>query len=463
MTLNDIQTLFNQLINNSKWWSKLKNSEFVNYIVIFVAQIYFRAEQVSSRRLQEAFLSLALKMSSILAHAESRGYVARKRIPTKKNITITNNGISTLQIPADTVLYSQDNDLHFLLRSALVVPAGQIVETQCIQGELKSFSTPVNIEKKFLEKKLDLATSEEIAELEVYITEPAGDRRQWKPTFLFRNTTFDSSAYVEFYTSTQQLGIRFGNGISGKIPPIGSVIDIECVTTQGFCELASGQTLNFINDQLLDSQLTVTTGETLVAGADREDMESLRHNALYHTNYDNNIVFDGDYGFFTKQHIGGLTWFRVWGEKQQEKLKGKSDLDHIAKVYLSAYHPNISQSALMQSLDQLYSNVDTLNITYLPTECRTQPFTVQLDGKVLSTSNPNDVRALIIKALKDSFSDEVRGHNGEITHNNIWKAVESLGLLTRFKLETGEDLDVPVAIDTFRFLDISKSSINISF
>lgn len=463
MTLKDIQTLFDQLINNSKWWSKLKNSEFVNYIVMFVAQIYFRAEQVSSRRLQEAFLSLALKMSSILAHAESRGYVARKRIPTKKKISISNNGVASLQIPADTVLYSQDNDLHFLLRSAIVVPAGETVETQCIQAELKSFSTSVDVEKKFLEKKLDVATSDEIAELKVYITEPAGKRRQWHSTFLFRNTTFDSPAYVEFYSSTQQLGIRFGNGISGKIPLIGSTIEIECITTQGFCELASGQTLNFINNQTLNSQLTVTTGETLVAGAEREDMESLRQNALYHTNYDNNIVFDGDYNFFTKRNIGGLTWFRVWGEKQQEKLKNKSSLDYIAKVYLSAYHPELSQSALMQALDDLYANVDTLNITYLPTECRTKPFTVNLNGQVLSTSNPEEIKGIIIKALKDSFSDSVPNHNGNITHNNIWKVVEDLGLLTRFKLETSEDLDLPVDIDTFRYLHVEESHINITF
>ncbi len=463
MTLLDIKKLFTQVITDSPWWSKFKGSEFVTYLVTFVAQVYFRANQVSARRLQESFLSLALKMSSILAHAESKGYVAKKRVPTKIGISITNISDVTQFAPANSSLFSSDNNLHYLVQTALTIEPGQTITADCIQGQLVHFQSSVDVTKKYLTKQLDVQTSQSIASLAVFMETPNGDINKWQSTFLFRNTNAESLAYVEFYSTTQQVGIRFGNGISGLIPELGSIITIECVLTEGFSEIAAGQELNFTDDENLTDSLIVTTGDTLIVGSDREGIETVRNNALYHTNYDNSVVFDGDYAYFTRRHIGGLTWFRVWGEKTQEKLQGRSDLDFIGKVYLSAFHPAISQADIATSINTLYANVKMLNIEYVPVACKEQLFTIQVEAKILSSNKPNLVRGVVVQALEKAFSSASDKHDGLISTNEIWKKLESTGLLTTFTIRTSIDLEVAPVFDTFRSLDVENSTINITY
>lgn len=464
MTLISIKTLFEQIISDSKWWAKFKDSEFAKYIITFVAQVYFRAEQVAARRLQEAFLSLALKMSSVLAHAESRGYVAKKRIPTKKSISIKNNSNETQYIPAKTKLYSSDSGLHFLIENALTIEPNVEYISDAIQAQIVNFESTVEDNRKFLEKKLDVATSSRIASMKVSVKEPSGTKKLWEQSYLFRNTNDKSLSYVEFYTSTQQLGVRFGNGISGRIPSLGSTVYIECLVTDGFTELSEGVKLDILDNPSIANVLVITSKDTLVSGSEREDMESLRNNALYFTSYDNTVVYDGDYEFFTRQNISGLSWFRVWGEKEQEKLTGRNDLDFSTRVYLSAYHPKIGQEALMQSLGSLYSGVKTLNITYTPTECKTEPFTIELSGKILSTQKVDETKNVIIKTLNDVFSSAVSNHNGDISYDAIWSEIKKLNVLTRYNLKVNNvDLDIQAAMDTFRYLDVDNSIINITY
>jgi hypothetical protein len=463
MTLEEIKTLFNQVIAQSSWWSKFKSSEFVTYIVTFVAQIYFRANQLSARRLQESFLSLAVKASSILAHSESRGYVARKRIPTKVTLFITNNGDTVMYMPKYTALYSSDGDLDYLLTEAVTIPAGETVETNCIQGEIVYFENDVTESKKYLTKELDVTTSKAIAEIYVSVTDPEGNENEYASSYMFRNATSKTLAYVEYYSASQQVGIRFGNGISGYIPTLGSKINLECITTEGFTEIASNQALTVLDDDTLNAALVIVTGDTLVVGSDREDIETSRNNALYHTNYDNTVVFDADHAFFTRRSIGGLTWFRAWGEKEQETLMGAPDLDFIGNVYISAYHPNITQAKMLESLAETYSAVKVLNIVHVPVACQLQPFTVTINATILTSNNPATVLGVVENALNAAFSSSVADHDGVISYNAIWRTLESTGLLTSFNVTVNADLDVPAAINTFRFLDVASSDINIAY
>jgi hypothetical protein len=463
MTLNEIKTLFNQVITGSSWWAKFKGSEFITYIVTFTAQVYFRANQLSARRLQEAFLSLALKTSSILAHAESRGYVARKRIPTKIKVYLKNNSAETVFIVEDTALFSEDNNLYYLIDAALTIEPDQIVTVEVIQGSVVYFEDTVNETKKYLTKELDTATSNTVSDVKVYIEDPDGEEKQWTESYLFRNASADSQVFVEYYNSDKQLGIRFGNGVSGQIPELGSTITLKCIVTEGFSEMAAGQPLTFEGEDLLNESLSVITGSTVVVGASQEDIETLRNNALYYTNYDNTVVFDSDYRYFTTRNLPDLSWFRVWGEKDQEKLKGGADLDFIGNVYLSAYHPDLTSEQMLQSLASIYASVNMINIEYVPVPCVEDPFTIEVTGTVLSSNNPSLVTAVIKSALIDKFSSRSSAHDGNISYNKIWKALENLNLLTGFNITVNANLDIKPSINVFRHLDVNRSVFKITY
>lgn len=464
MNVDKVRGLFNNIIADSAWWSSLKDSQFVTYLVTFVAQIYFRAEQVSARRLQEAHLSRAQRYPSVLAHSESRGYVARKRIPLKKVVGITNATGADRYLPAFSRFYSASNDLHFVNETPINIKGNGVeTELEVIQAQLNIIQFKVTEEKSFQEYLLPVELSDKVAKITVKVTDPSGNTEKWNQSYKFRNTQATSPAYVEIYTQTEQLGVRFGNGVSGKVPELGSTISLTCYVSDGLVEIADGTKLELLGNGS-QAGLKIIANRTLVVGGEREDMESIRNNALYYFNYDNTVVFDGDYQFFTNQHIGGLTFFRVWGEKQQEELTGRKDLDFMGRVYISAYHPKMEQSALLEAMSEIYSNVKTLNVIYTPLECKTETFTLTVTGKILSTQKKEEVEGLLRKALSDQYSASASGHNGDISYDAIWQSIAELSNLVRFKVDVHEvDLDVPPLIDTYRFLDIENSQINISY
>lgn len=463
MDVNQSVAFFLNIIENSSYWKKFKGSEVTRYIGEFAGKLSNRNVNVAERSLQESFLSLAIRKSSILAHAESRGYVALKRIPHRLEVTITNSTSQSFIVPDKTPLFSSDNNLPYLLVSAVTIAPGQSQKAVVIQASVSTLSTGLKQSGKFISQVLGRAISQQIAEFDVYVTEPDSPRALWTKTNKFRNTHSNTRAYVEFYNAQEQIGIRFGNDISGKIPELGSVVTIECLLTEGVSNISAGQSLEFVNNDGFNEALTVTTGETLVVGAEREDIESIRINALYYPTYDNNVVLDGDYRFFINTNMRTLTWLSVWGEGEQEKLKGGQARAFINKIYISAYEPSTNQAELMTAIDRLCkNNLSTLNKKYIPVQAKTAPFTVDVKGKILSTQDPVEVEKQIRSELLSSYSHSIKKHGGDISYDDIYGTIRDMKILKRFKVTVSADLDTSVPIDTYRYLDVANSTFNLS-
>jgi len=58
-----------------------------------------------------------------------------------------------------------------------------------------------------------------------------------------KNAESDSRVYDEFYAHTEQVGIRFGNGMFGRIPTIDTEIRLDVFETKGDIFLSNGQEL----------------------------------------------------------------------------------------------------------------------------------------------------------------------------------------------------------------------------
>lgn len=464
MNVTESIDFFLTVIENSSYWKKFKGSEVTRYIGEFVGKLSNRNMNAAVRYLQESFLSLAIKVSSILAHAESRGYIALKRIPTKNEVEVSNTSNVQISIPENTPLFSSDNNLPYLLIAPVTVAPGANKTAVVIQAERLTLSTTITQSKKFISQVLSRAVSQKVSAFDVFVTEPGKGRALWEKSNKFRNTHSSSKAYTEFYNSLEQTGIRFGNNISGKIPEADSVVEIECQMTEGVSTIAAGQALEFVGNDPWVEVITITTGKTLVVGSEREDIESVRNNALYYPTYDNNAVLDGDYAFFIRTNVRGLTWFSIWGEAAQEKLKDGSSLDYINKVYIAAYHPGMDQAELMASIGELCSaKLSRLNNDYVPVIAKTAPFTINLQGKVNSTKDLAEVEQQIRAQLNGMYSDQADTHNGAFSEDGIYGTVKSLSVLMRFKITVSTDLDQDVPIDTFRYMDVAGSTINLSY
>ena len=167
--------------------------------------------------------------------------------------------------------------------------------------------------------------SGKLVDIGVFVDENrSGQFVLWEKSVQFRNTTGKSQVYDEFYSHTDQSGIRFGNGIYGKIPATNARIRVDVKLTLGNSELMPDQRLYPAGDNIDFTGLTLTTSETIGGGFPGESQEEIRGNAKYYALYDESIVWNDDYRFFILRQHPGVIWCKIWGEQEQEAMEGMS-------------------------------------------------------------------------------------------------------------------------------------------
>ncbi|MDC5753520.1 hypothetical protein [Vibrio europaeus] len=464
MQFDKIREFSDSLLSPSTFWGRFKGSEFYEYLVNWFTQLFYRNQQVMEVRLMEGHISQANRSSSIRAHAQDRGYVPLKRQANKHLVTATNNTSRRIDISEMQNFVSQDNNLNYLSLDAVIIEPNSTVDIEVIQGEKHKKSFTVNALVKYLQVLIDRDTSRRMAQFDVYVTHPVtGNKDKWTKSYLFRNATKEDKVYVEFSTATEETGIRFGDGqVSGLVPEIDSIIDVEYITTEGFSSLPSGQELTCL-DESINEAITFTSKSTLIVGTEREDIESIRTNAQYHTTYDNNTVWDGDYNFFFSNNVRGLTFLNIWGEAKQEKLFGSKEPEHINKIYICPFHPGQTKAETKAAVELLCQTLDekAYEKEHVYVEPKENKYTIQLAGKILSSKKVVEVEKSVKVALA-KFTETDGSHKGKTTQDDLWRAIDALKILTSFKIEISEALDVDVPIDTFRFLDLEGSQISIT-
>ena len=83
--LEQIQTKFKQILSSKPSWQGLENSEIVALFSEMVAWTTQTQLFEIERGRQESLRSTAMNRSSILAHAEDRGYVPAKQASYRKH------------------------------------------------------------------------------------------------------------------------------------------------------------------------------------------------------------------------------------------------------------------------------------------------------------------------------------------------------------------------------------------
>ncbi|ENA1150546.1 hypothetical protein ACXWHK_003733 [Vibrio alginolyticus] len=459
--LEEVKKTFNEAIAGSSWWSRHIGSQFVDYLCLFVAKIVERMAAISSRALQESYLTLATKRTSILAGAETEGYVGRKAAPSKGRALVTNTGTKRVTLPK----YSQcvaDNQLRYTLMEAIDLMPQESAAVEVQQFEVSKMTYTVDEGKNWLAVAFPQELTKRIHNIIVRV-----NGEEWTHVFKFRNTDGKSKAYMEYYKPTDQLGVRFGNNNNGRAPATGDVIEFELWLTNGVTTLLDAQPLELIDmgiQSAYKDQLSIKTSTSIIGGAEPEDIESIRNNALYSPIYDEQIAWDSDYMTFVKRNISGVTWLSIWGEAEQEKLTGTPDVRNINTIFICAYSADKTDEILNQEIQVLFAGREGYNERYKLVERKDVPFTVTVKGKLYPSSNPEWATKVLGDALDEKFGKQT-SRNERITKNQIWDVIQELNVtlgIKEFEVEVIGILD-RIPIDTYHYLDVNASTIQLNF
>ncbi|HHA1396848.1 bleomycin hydrolase [Enterobacter soli] len=469
LSLSEIKDKFNTLLAGNAYWSQFAGSQFVTMLTTFIGQIVYRCQQFADAALAEGFISTATKRASILAAAEDRSYVGSRVTPSTGSAVITNTTDEEISVPQYSTFIS-DDQYPYLTNDVVKVPGNSAVTVAVSQMEIVEVTATVDSASEFIEVLLSRDLTAVCHKIDVLVTTD-GTQTTWTKSVMFRLATAKSAVYVEFYKPTEQLGVRFGDGTIGMIPPVGSTITLRIWCSSGDVTLLAGQTLTPSDGsaELADS-ITVKTSTSITGGADAEPTETTRNRAQYYLSYDNQVVWAGDYTFYLKQNIPATTWLSAWGEGEQEVIDGAMNIANINKIFLSGWYPGKTQEQLKaMAMSALASVPNPLNKKYSWVAVNELPFTITITGEIPASLTTATVIAdlktkLAARFGKDStyFDPDGTGNFTPVKIKDIWAYIESLGYFDDFSL-LFNDMQESNGYFDFVYLDPASSTYNLTY
>ncbi|MBE0507904.1 MAG: hypothetical protein IBX50_14530 [Marinospirillum sp.] len=448
---------FQRILASKPEWAKLEDSQFIRNLAIFNSWQYRAAMWRLERDRQEAFLSTAVNRSSVLAGAEDKSYVPRMATPSKGKALLTSTHTTDVLVPSGSVWLMPDQT-PLTIPGTAVVPANGSILVDVEQYEVRLEARTVSDAVPFYEVLIDKEITRDICGVAVFVD---GNRWTYHPRLM--NTTSVMRAYDLFYTSLDQLGIRFGDGFFGRIPPAGSIIQLELQLTRGSIEIAQGQQMSRVvangSDPIL-AKVSAITSTIIQGGQPQEDIESIRLNARYYPLYDEQLVWRDDYKFQVERIWPEAVWVRVWGEQEQERVYG-FDVTHINKIYISAWAPD-NPTIGDEILDRLE---EPLNRTYVFVPPAMQPFTITLTAVIPRTIQISNAENQIASTLLANYGRDSRNRKTEIKIKDFYSLIERTGVFA-----DGGHFVVDIAglvpdngLNDLIYLDLDLSALDISY
>jgi len=465
----EIREEITALAEKNSWWSTFVGSQFIAMLSTYLSQLCYRCYQFAASALAEGFISTAANRSSILAAAEDRGYIGDRPSPSTGKAKISNISSILVSVPQYSSFIS-DDELPYLAMEYLDLKAGESATISVAQMEIVTVRQTISTAKQFMELPLSKDLTAVCHKIDVIVTE-GGKDTVWTETKAFRLASDTSNCYVLFYNSNDQIGVRFGDGTIGRIPPVDSTVKLRVWCTNGDTTLLAGQTLTpSDNSAYLGDVIAAETATSITGGTIAEEIEITRQRAKYQTAYDDQVAWGGDYTFYLKRNVPGTSWFKAWGEAEQEKIIGARDFNFINKIFISGYHPLYNQEELEALVLGALSKIpNELNKRFQYVPINELPFMITVTGTISASLTT----AAVVSSLKTSL-DARFGQNanffdptsvGEyrlIKKKDLWAFIESLNYFEDFSLEYSDWHESNGYFD-FVYLDITDSIFNISF
>lgn len=354
----------------------------------------------------ELFLETAMERESVARLSSMLGYKLRESSPSHfKQVFEIIPQETSFTIPKGYVIQTEEStaeqSVQFETDEPLVIPPQcngleidekgnylyQVPITQgySIVGEVVGSSNGAVNQTFLLDYSPVVADS-----VEVYVNEGRGfERWELKDTFL--DSTATSQHYTLFIAEDGSATIKFGNGVSGKIPDIrNNNILANYRVGGGTVGNVGVKTIVKMPQKLADIKKTYNPDEAYIKGRDKEDIEEARVKAP--------ASIGTKYGVVTLADFKNLA-LTVTGVTRANAVRGE-EYNTIVNVY---YLPDgtIPNEQLEETMTELYDERKLVGTYVNLSEAKYREINLNVVAKTFSTHIGFDVKEQIIVTLQN--------------------------------------------------------------
>lgn len=259
-------------------WTDRDPSDFTMLLVDLWAYMGDVIHYYIDRAAGEAFIDTATQKESVLALANLFDYTPRTRTPSRVTVYLGNSSAASVTIPAGTLFIGEgsDSNYEFYSVSDTTIDAGQTGSVLCYEGQQFAEQTLTNSATGQIGQTYTISNSKVIpSSVRVFVYEDGVTANEWTRVANINALPTNVSGFSVYTTTEGFTSVRFGNRVSGRVPPVGVRITVSYSTT-------SGQAGNISQNKIQGFKSTTINGVTItgsspgVGGSDGESLDSIK-------------------------------------------------------------------------------------------------------------------------------------------------------------------------------------------
>lgn len=271
-------------------WTDRDPSDFTMALVDLWAYAADIMHYYIDRAATEAFLPTATQPSTVLAFANLYGYTPNPVNAATAYVTLENVGSASVAIPSGTKFTAKSpkyGTVQFYSVSAVTAASSSTVTVSLRQGtQVENPTTLVNESGATTsdgtpgQRFYLYGTKIDVSSIRVYVGEGvAGAPVEWLVTPQLAFATSSESAFAVTYDGAGRTQVVFGDGLNGRIPPVGTTITATFATCDGTSGNVEPNTIKSINSSSFPTLTNIKNNAAATGGRDNESPESIK-NAL---------------------------------------------------------------------------------------------------------------------------------------------------------------------------------------
>ena len=372
----------------------------------------------------EMFITTGLLRASVVSKALELGYVPSQNTASTATVTISALSGTDIIIPKGTI-FNGTNAFGVGFKFVTMSEYTMVSDTTTATATIPIYEgTIVTDEWTYsdatTERYILTNSNGDFNHLTVNIKENASTSTvvEWLSFNNIVNIAGDTEAFFYRESIESELEIYFGNDVIGKGLINDNVIQVEYLVTKG--EAANGIASFSLSAGFsghVKDDFTIVTDDTSTAGADKESIERIKHNAPLYYQTQNRSTTENDYTAILLKQFAYIQAISVWGGEENDppyygrvmiaiKPEGASELTDQSQLDILEYLDNVKVTGIIpQLVTPEYSYIDIKSY-------------VKYNAH-LTTKTTSNIQALVDTAIDDHFVTNLYAFNATLKYSEL--------------------------------------------